>query len=126
MTIPDHFEVYARWTAYATRPPGNGKGVRNLFCCYMVHHAGGSTAKNVNQRTNGGVWNHLGRYTMNPSSNHRVEVSDSTTGTVVADAVRFVSVTTSGAGIDVCACGSFGDPAENDKRITGARVGCGV
>jgi RHS repeat-associated protein len=83
-------DVYAKWVEGAERSNAVN---------YTVHHAGGSTTINLNQRINGTVWNWLGRFTINPASNHRVVVTDSTDGVVVADAVRFVSVTTSGVGL---------------------------
>ena len=101
LTVTDEVDVYAKWME---------GGDRSSQVSYTVHHAGGSTISKVNQRANGGVWNHLGRYTMTPSINHRVEVTDSTDGVVAADAVRFVSVTTSGAGLMYVHADHLGTP----------------
>ena len=82
LTAPETLEVFAKWTADADRADS---------VTYTVHHDGGSTPIVVNQRQNGGTWNLLGQFTMSPASNHRVVVTDNSTGVVVADAVRFVS-----------------------------------
>ena len=77
----DSYDVYAKWTAETDRAPD---------AKYTVHHAGGSTVVTVNQRRNSGEWRLLGSFTMDPASNHRVELSDTVTGVVVADAIYVV------------------------------------
>ena len=44
----------------------------------------------MNQTQNGGQWNLLGTFTLDPSLNPKVELSDQANGTVVADAVMVV------------------------------------
>ncbi len=62
---------------------------------FTVHHAGGSTSVVVNQQTGGGRWVPLGTFSFDPGSNHRIELSDTGTGSwVVADAVQIRPVGT--------------------------------
>ena len=49
----------------------------------------------MNQTQNGGTWNLLGTFTLDPSLNPKVELSDQANGTVVADAVMVVPSGTS-------------------------------
>ena len=49
----------------------------------------------MNQTQNGGQWNLLGTFTLDPSLNPKVELSDQANGTVVADAVMVVPSGTS-------------------------------
>ena len=44
----------------------------------------------VNQEVNGGTWQLLGSFSLEPSQNHRIELSDQANGTVMADAVYVV------------------------------------
>ncbi|MFZ1748271.1 MAG: RHS repeat-associated core domain-containing protein, partial [Nitrospirales bacterium] len=75
------YDVYARWAADA----GNATNAS-----YTVHYAGGTTAVPMNQTQNGGQWNLLGTFNLNPASNSKVELSDQANGRVVADAVMVV------------------------------------
>lgn len=82
------YEVYVRWTSHSNRA-SNAK--------YLVYHLGadGRLATDevvVDQRTNGGKWFKLGTYRMS-SLTGRVELSDAGNGYIIADAVRFVPVT---------------------------------
>ncbi|MBK8065228.1 MAG: hypothetical protein IPK29_15170 [Betaproteobacteria bacterium] len=77
------YEVYARWTANANRATN---------ATYTVTHGQGSTATQVNQQQEGGVWNLLGTYTLAPGTGHRVTLTDEANGYVVADAIRLVAV----------------------------------
>jgi RHS repeat-associated protein len=54
---------------------------------YTVTHAGGTSTVVVNQRVNGGQWNLLGTYTFDGGTGYTVEMSDSPSGTVAADAI---------------------------------------
>ena len=57
---------------------------------FTVHHAGGSTTIDVDQRINGGTWFSLGTYTFNAGTAGSVTLSDAAaSGVVIADAVRF-------------------------------------
>ncbi|GJL58433.1 MAG: hypothetical protein NPIRA03_12900 [Nitrospirales bacterium] len=75
------YNVYARWAA----DPGNATNAS-----YTVYYAGGTTAVPMNQTQNGGQWNLLGTFTLNPALNPKVELSDQDNGRVVADAVMVV------------------------------------
>ena len=72
------YRVYAKW-------PGNT--TRSSNADYTVHHAGGSTQVTLDQRSGGGDWNLLGLYTMQPSSSHRVVLSDKVDAMAVSEAV---------------------------------------
>jgi hypothetical protein len=48
----------------------------------------------MNQTQNGGQWNLLGTFTLNPASNPMVELSDQANGRLVADAGRVVRILT--------------------------------
>jgi hypothetical protein len=62
---------------------------------YTVHHAGGATTVTVDQKargvpeTRGGEWVSLGTFTFNAGIDGYVELANSPTGVVIADAVRF-------------------------------------
>ena len=77
------YELYARWTAHPNRATN---------ATYAVTHADGSTAVAVNQQANGGAWNLLGTFTLNPGSAHNVALTDQANGYVIADAIRLVPV----------------------------------
>ncbi|WP_420347619.1 RHS repeat-associated core domain-containing protein [Pelagibius sp.] len=83
-TIPasGQYHIYATWRSYfnvATNAP------------FTIHHAGGSTLVEVNQRTTSGGWNLIGTFQMDPGSDHRVVLTNNANGVVVADAVKFVN-----------------------------------
>jgi len=82
------YDVYATWVADAA----NATNAQ-----YTVHYAGGTTMVTMNQTQNGGQWNLLGTFTLDPALNPKVELSDQGNGTVVADAVLVVP---SGTGSD--------------------------
>ncbi len=88
VTTTQTYDVYARWPAdptHATNAP------------YTVHYAGGTTSVTMNQTQNGGDWNLLGTFTLDPALNPKVVLSDQANGVVVADAVLVVP---SGTGSD--------------------------
>ena len=49
---------------------------------YTVFYSGGTTPVSMNQTANGGTWNLLGTFTLDPSLNPKVELSDQANGTV--------------------------------------------
>ena len=76
------YDVEAWWVASTNR-------VTNAN--YVVNHATGTASYPVNQTTNGGRWNLLGRHPFRGGDTGLVSLADSGTGAVVsADAVRFV------------------------------------
>jgi RHS repeat-associated protein len=77
------YEVYARWTASTNRASN---------ATYTVTHASGQTSVPVNQQANGGAWNLLGTFTLNPGTAHIIALTDQANGYVIADAIRLVPV----------------------------------
>ena len=77
------YEVYARWTASANRATD---------ATYTVTHASGQTSVPANQQANGGLWNLLGTFTLNPGTTHNISLTDQANGYVIADAIRLVPV----------------------------------
>src|SRR5262249_9707706 len=78
-TLPrrDEYEVYAPWpasTATASDAP------------YTIYYEGGSTTVTKNQQATSGSWQLLGTFIMAPGQNHRVELSDTANGNLIADA----------------------------------------
>ncbi|HDS84266.1 MAG TPA: FAD-dependent oxidoreductase [Phycisphaerales bacterium] len=74
------YDVYLCWTEHdnrATQVP------------VSVHHGGGQSQHTVNQRTNGGRWNKLGRYVFSEGAGSVVISNAGTDGYVVVDAVLF-------------------------------------
>jgi hypothetical protein len=76
------YDVYLRWTSGPTRASN---------VPVDVAFAGGTDRLEVDQRTNGGTWVLLGRYTFAAGNSGSILISNAATdGHVVADAVRFV------------------------------------
>jgi hyaluronate lyase len=76
------YEVFLRWPAAASH---------SASVPVDIAHAGGITPVAVNQQANGGQWVSLGVYTFNAGTAGYVRISNAgTTGTVCADAVKFV------------------------------------
>jgi type IV pilus assembly protein PilY1 len=77
------YQVYARWQA---------NDYRSTAVTYTVSHTGGTTPVTVNQRLNGGVWNLLGTFTLDPTTGV-VSLSFTRSGDtnrVCADAIKYV------------------------------------
>ena len=81
------YQVYARWVSagnYATNVPID------------IASSAGSTTITANQRTSGGQWVLLGTYTFNAGTAGSVTIrTTATNGYVIADAVRFMKMTSS-------------------------------
>lgn len=78
------YDVYARWTA-ATNRATNAP--------IDINHALGTTTLSINQQVNHGRWVYLGTYTFAAGTSANVTIrNDGANGYVVADAVRFVQV----------------------------------
>jgi RHS repeat-associated protein len=77
------YELYARWTAHSNRATN---------ATYAVTHASGTMPVAVNQQLNGGAWNLLGTFTLDPGTAHKIALTDQANGFVVADALRLVPV----------------------------------
>lgn len=73
------FAIYARWEDASAYSP-NAK--------FTIHNASGDTHVYKDQRTGAGSWQLLGNFTLDSSS--YVQLSNSTSGYVIADAVKLV------------------------------------
>ena len=78
---PGQYEVFARWVSGPNRAPS---------AVYWVTSDDGTHAVTENQQANGGVWRSLGSFHFQPGASHGVTLTDSSSGVVVADAVRWV------------------------------------
>lgn len=80
-----YYDVFLRWTAW----PNRASSAR-----VHINTAGGQYVKYVNQRTNGGAWNYLGRYRFNAgyaTGSGSVTIwATGANGYVVADGAMFV------------------------------------
>jgi N-acetylmuramoyl-L-alanine amidase len=75
------YEVFARWSAGPNRATNAN---------YQVLSNAGVANVAVNQKNNGGSWQSLGIYDLQPDKAEGVTLSDKADGVVVADAIRFV------------------------------------
>lgn len=75
------YEVFARWVSGPDRAAN---------AVYWVASDDGTLPVTENQRANGGVWQSLGTFGFQPGASDGVTLTDSSTGIVVADAVRWV------------------------------------
>ncbi|HEY9250675.1 MAG TPA: hypothetical protein VIO38_16160 [Rariglobus sp.] len=78
------YQVYAIWTAHANRAAN--------IPVDIVRADGATATVTVDQTANGGAWNLLGTYNLDPATAAVTIRNDGTTGYVVADALRFVPV----------------------------------
>jgi hypothetical protein len=83
ITTPGTYEVFARWTDGDTRAPD---------ATYTIYHDGGSTSVQVDQRSNGGNWVSLGTYDFDGAGVEKVELVQSASGIVIADAIMIEPV----------------------------------
>lgn len=81
LELAGQYRVFAWWTSEAGR---------NTAAAYEITHAGGTTTVTVNQTVNGGQWNVLGAFNFNAGTAGSVVLRNTGTGSVSADAVRFV------------------------------------
>ena len=88
---PGQYEVSVRWVSGPDRATN---------ATYWVASDDGTLAVSENQQRNGGVWQSLGSFQFQPGASDGVTVTDSPTGVVVADAVRWVGpITTTPADV---------------------------
>jgi N-acetylmuramoyl-L-alanine amidase len=76
------YQVFARWTSGPNRASN---------ASFQITSSGGSTTVTENQQRNGGSWQLLGTFDFQPNKKQGVSLSDKADGTVVADAIRWVS-----------------------------------
>jgi len=77
-----NYKIFARWPAsldWSNNAP------------YAVTHSSGTTTVLMNQRVNGGIWNKVGEFYFNPGEYPVVLSDNADGGSIVADALRFVS-----------------------------------
>lgn len=74
------YDVYLYWTSHDNRASN---------VPVTIHHDSGQLSQTVNQQTNGGKWNLLGRYTFSAGTGSVVISTTATNGYVIADAVLF-------------------------------------
>lgn len=78
------YEVFIRYVAHSSR---------SVAVPVTIQHANGSNTVPVNQQVGGGSWQSVGTYIFATGTAGSVVISNAgTSGTVVADAVRFVNV----------------------------------
>ncbi len=75
------YAVYAWWCADTDRATD---------APYTINYNGGSDAVQVNQTADGGKWNYLGTYPFVSGTSGYAELGETTTGKVIADAIRWV------------------------------------
>ncbi|MBX3727890.1 MAG: phosphodiester glycosidase family protein [Candidatus Sumerlaeia bacterium] len=78
-----YYKVYAWWTSEAGRATA---------APYQINHANGTATATANQAANGGKWNLLGVWPFEAGTAGSVVLTNAATGTVSADAVRFVRI----------------------------------
>ncbi len=83
------FEVFARWSSGPNRATN---------ATYQVTSNAGTSSVTQNQKTNGGTWQSLGQFDLQPGKGQGVTITDKADGVVVADAIRFVGPTDAPAG----------------------------
>jgi len=78
------YQVYGWWRSISDR---------STAVPFIVNSDAGNDTVLVNERVNAGKWNLLGTYNFSPGGGQGVTISNTgTTGSVVADAIRFVQV----------------------------------
>jgi lipoprotein-anchoring transpeptidase ErfK/SrfK len=79
------YQLFARWTSGPDRASS---------ATYFVSSSNGTQSVSENQQTNGGSWQLLGSYSFQPGQGNGVTLTDSSSGVVIADAVRWVPMGT--------------------------------
>lgn len=80
--IAGSYDIYARWTT---------NGNRATDATYVIPNRNGVSKARVNQKVEGGIWNHLGTYEF-AAGVYEVRLDDMANGVVVADAVKAVLI----------------------------------
>lgn len=77
------YEVYMWWTEYTSRTSS---------APVTIEYSGGAQTVNVNQQTNGGKWNYLGKFAFDTTAGGKVTITSPAPSSYsyCADAVRFV------------------------------------
>jgi hypothetical protein len=96
--FPDHlspgqYEVFARWISGSDRATN---------AVYWVTSDEGTVAVRKNQQIDGDVWQSLGTFPFQPGASNGVTLTDSSSGVVVADSLRWVGpITTPAANVSM-------------------------
>ena len=91
---PGHYQVFARWTG------GSGHAAA---AAYHIQYDGGALDVRKDQRSNGGDWQLLGDFDFQSGQSEGVSLSTQSDGTLVADAIRFVTAAPSATPAPVAA-----------------------
>jgi RHS repeat-associated protein len=75
------------YTAYVKYPDVTGAATDAPF---TLTHSGGTTAKSVDETANAGTWVSLGSYSFTEGNDAKLELGTTSSGAVVADAVKLV------------------------------------
>ncbi|MDF8265736.1 DNRLRE domain-containing protein [Luteipulveratus flavus] len=91
---------------------------------YTINHAGGAVTKTIDQKacTSANSWVSLGTYTFTGNTNRSVVLKPSTTGVVVADAVRIVDMGAAKARSFTNTYDANGSPTQVKDTTTGAAI----
>jgi len=102
------YDVYLRWTSHDNRASN---------VPITINHDGGAASQVVNQKSNGGKWNLLGRYRFSAGTGSVVISNTGTDGYVAADAVLIskplstcIDVINAGYGLAADVSGPEGEP----------------
>jgi RHS repeat-associated protein len=76
------YAIYAKWQADPSRASD---------AVYEIAHDGGVAQVTVDQTRDGGEWRYLGTWSLDPANGPKVALLASLTGTLSADAIRFVA-----------------------------------
>lgn len=102
-TLPSgHYQVFARWTSADDR---------TTSAIYWVASDDGTVAVSRNQQSDGGTWAPLGSFAFEPNHSQGVTLSNGGAGVVVADAVRWLSMTPTSAATPSPAAPAVATPA---------------
>jgi hypothetical protein len=85
---PGQYEVFANWVSGPDRATN---------AAYFVTSSDGTQSVTENQQTNGGNWQSLGTFQFDPGKSEGVTLTDSASGIVVADSVRWVGAANAAA-----------------------------
>lgn len=85
--VPGLYEVF-EWHGYRGSSPQSFPLSSSVPV--RITHASGDTLLTIDQTKNFGKWNSLGTYYFAKGKSGKVEISNNTTGIVIADAIRFV------------------------------------
>ena len=107
------YKVYLRWTAHSNRATN---------APVDIVHAAGTQTFTVNQTVSNGVWVHLLTANFNAGTNGRLVLRNgSTTGYVVADAARWVSLTAPPPLVQLVATDPVAGETGKTAKVTFAR-----